>query len=107
MQLFATNYLERFASGNTERLRSLDFYFRSVLSRVNKARIAKNRIFQFLLKEGKQSEDAAKLIAKIMSNISGTVSIEDKAKCIEIMYELNKLYKLNLPLTIHLVEERG
>jgi predicted DNA-binding WGR domain protein len=106
MQLFATNYLERFASGNMERMGSLVFYFRSVLSRVNKARTAKNRVFQFLLKEGKQSEEAAKLVANIISNVSATVSIDDKAKCIEIMYELNKLYKLDMPIIIHPVEER-
>ena len=106
MQLFATNYLERFASGNLEKMGSLDHYFRSVLSRVNKARVAKNRVFQFLLKEGKQSAVSAKLVAKIISNVSATVSIEDKAKCIEIMYELNKLYTLEMPITIHPVEER-
>ena len=106
MQLFATNYLERFASGDIERIEKLDFYFRSVLSRVNKARVAKNRVFKFLLNEGKRSEDAAKLVAKIINNISATVSIEDKAKCIEIMFELNNLYNLDVPLTIHPVEER-
>jgi len=106
MQLFATNYLERFASGDIKKIEALDLYFRSVLSRVNKARVAKNRIFQFLLKEGKQSEEAAKLINKIISNVSATVSIDDKAKCIEIMYELGRLYKLEIPMLIKPVEER-
>ena len=77
-----------------------------MLSRVNKARTAKNRVFQFLLKEGKQSEEAARLINKIISNLSATVSIEDKAKCIEIMYELGRLYKLEMPMIIQAVEER-
>jgi hypothetical protein len=106
MQLFATNYLERFATGDIKKIEALDLYFRSVLSRVNKARVAKNRVFQFLLKEGKQSEEAAKLISKIISNVSATVSIDDKAKCIEIMYELGRLYKLDLPMLIKPVEER-
>ncbi|MGC4035961.1 MAG: WGR domain-containing protein [Chitinophagaceae bacterium] len=107
MQLFATNYLERFAAGNVERIEGLTFYFRSVLSRVNKARTAKNRVFQFLLKEGKQSEIMATIIAKIITDISATVSIEDKAKCIEIMYELNKIYKLEMPMIVHAIEERN
>jgi hypothetical protein len=106
MQLFATNYLERFATGEIKKIEALDLYFRSVLSRVNKARVAKNRVFQFLLKEGKKSEEAAKLISKIISNVSATVSIDDKAKCIEIMYELGRLYKLELPMMIKPVEER-
>lgn len=107
MQLFATNYLEQFATGNPERIGALEFYFRSVLSRVNKARVAKNRIFRFLLNEGKKSEAAASVISRIITDISATVSIEDKARCIEIMYELNKLYKLDLPLAIDAVEERN
>ena len=106
MQLFATNYLERFASGDVKKIEALDLYFRSVLSRVNKARIAKNRVFQFLLNEGKRSEEAAQLISKIITNVSATVSIDDKAKCIEIMYELGRLYKLELPMMIKPVEER-
>jgi hypothetical protein len=106
MQLFATNYLERFAGGNTERIKALDFYFRSVLSGVNKARVAKNRVFLFLLKEGKKSEAAAGIIAKIVSNISATISVGDKEKCIEIMYELNNLYSLELPIVFQKVEER-
>jgi len=106
MQLFATNYMERYAGGDMKKIEGLEFYFRSVLSRVNKARVAKNRVFQFLLKEGKQSQEAAKLICKIISIISATVSIDDKAKCIEIMYELGKLYQLDLPMVMQPVEER-
>jgi predicted DNA-binding WGR domain protein len=107
MQLFATNYLERFATGNIKKIGALEFYFSSVLSRVNKARVAKNRVFQFLLNEGKKTEEAARIINKIISNISATVSIDDKAKCIEIMYELGKLYKLEQPMVIQEVEERA
>ena len=106
MQLFATNYLERFASGDVKKIEALELYFRSVLSRVNKARVAKNRVFQFLLNQGKQSEEAANIINKIISNISATVSIDDKAKCIEIMYELGRLYKLDQPMMMQPVEER-
>jgi len=107
MQLFATNYLERFAAGSPEKLAALEFYFRSVLTRVNKARVAKNRIFRFLLREGKQSETAARLVAQIITDVSATVSIGDKAKCIEIMYELNALYDVELPMVLHAVEERS
>src|SRR5688572_6830118 len=106
MQLFATNYLERFASGDVKKIEALEFYFRSVLSRVNKARVAKNRVFQFLLKEGRESEEAAKVVSKIISNISATVSIDDKGKCIGIMYELGRLYRLEQPMIMQPVEER-
>ncbi len=98
MQLFATNYLERFATGEINKLQSLEFYFRSVLTRVNKARTAKNRIFTFLLAEGKKSQELATFVNTLIAVISATVSIEDKAKCIEILYELNKLYNVKTPV---------
>jgi hypothetical protein len=106
MQLFATNYLDRFASNDLAKLRALEFYFRSVLTRVNKARVAKNRIFRLLENEGKQSEAAAQFVAGLISQISATVSIEDKAKCIEIMLALQALYNVQTPMIRKPVEER-
>ena len=106
MQLFATNYLERFAVNDLSRLQSLAFYFRSVLTRVNKARVAKNRIFHFLGEEGKKSEAAANFVADLISQISVTVSIEDKAKCIEILLTLQSLYDVETPVIRKPVEER-
>lgn len=101
VQLFATNYLERFASNNTEKLKNLDFYFRSALTRVNKGRNAKSRIFHFLHQEALKSVDSAVVVADILRDVSATVSIEDKATCIGIMQNLQKQFgDLNLPIKI-------
>ena len=48
MQMFVTNYLETYAVDDEERLSKLIPYFVTVLSGVNKGRVAKKRIFQFL-----------------------------------------------------------
>ncbi|MVT11177.1 HEAT repeat domain-containing protein [Chitinophaga tropicalis] len=93
MQLFATNYLEQYATGNLPYLKELEHYFRSVLSRVNKARIAKERIFSFLEKEALQSAEAAAYIGGIIADISATVSIGDKARCITIMRNIHQRYE--------------
>ncbi|MEO7768779.1 MAG: hypothetical protein ABIS01_15220, partial [Ferruginibacter sp.] len=106
MQLFATNYLERFAADDVGKIQSLDFYFRSVLTRVNKSRIAKNRIYQFLLQEGRKSEVAAKIIGGILSDVSAIAAIGDKAKCIDIMMQLKALYDVATPLRIKEMEIR-
>ncbi|MDA3615775.1 WGR domain-containing protein [Polluticaenibacter yanchengensis] len=98
MQLFATNYLERYAIDNLSKLEQLSYYFKSVLTRVNKARTAKNRIFKFLLTEGVKSEAAARFVAGIITDISATVSIEDKAKCIEILHAIHKIYHVETPV---------
>lgn len=106
MQLFATNYLERFAADDVSKLQSLEFYFRSVLTRVNKARVAKNWIFRFLQEEGRKSEAAARFVTALISQVSATVSIEDKAKCIEILLALQSLYDVQTPVKRKGVEER-
>jgi hypothetical protein len=106
MQLFATNYLERFAADNLERIQQLEFYFRSVLTRVNKSRVAKKRIYHFLYTEGVKNEAAARLVGGILSDISATMAIGDKAKCIEILLQLQALYQVETPLTVKETEIR-
>ncbi|MEO6720123.1 MAG: WGR domain-containing protein [Ferruginibacter sp.] len=106
MQLFATNYLERFAADDVEKLQSLDFYFRSVLTRVNKSRIAKNRIFLFLLQEGRKSEAAAIAVSAILSDLSAIAAIGDKAKCIDVLIQLKALYDVATPVIVKEVEVR-
>ncbi|MGC4100949.1 hypothetical protein [Ferruginibacter sp.] len=106
MQLFATNYLQRFATDDAEKIQSLDFYFRSVLTRVNKSRVAKNRIYQFLLEEGRRSEAVAKVVSNILSDVSAIAAIGDKAKCIDILLQLKALYDVATPVTIKETEIR-
>ncbi len=107
VQLFATNYLERFAAGDITKLQNLNFYFRSVLTRVNKGRSSKARVFRFLHQEALKSEEAAILISDIFRDISATASIEDKATCIRIMRDLQtKFEHLPLPLTVLDFEDR-
>lgn len=85
LQLFATNYLESFAAGQVERLRALRLYFVSVLSRVNQARLAKRRVHDFLRAEAKKSAEAATVISEILSRVSATVAIGDRARAIETL----------------------
>lgn len=107
VQLFATNYLERFAADDINKLQNLNFYFRSVLTRVNKGRSSKSRVFRFLHQEALKSEEAAIIISDIFRDISATASIEDKATCIRIMRDLQtKFEHLPLPLTVLDFEDR-
>ena len=92
IQFFVTNYLNTYATDNLPKLKELDFYFRSVLTRVHKARIAKQRIFEFLHQEGKKSEEAAIFVTEIIDAVSATVTIQDKANCISILTDLKTLY---------------
>lgn len=101
IQLFVTSYLEEYATDKPEKLKELEFYFRSVLSRVNKARTAKNRIFTFLEKEGRKNTESAEIVSKILDDLSATTAIQDKAKCINIISELKMIYpQLNVHLKL-------
>lgn len=101
MQLFVTSYLEEYASDKPEKLKELEFYFRSVLSRVNKSRTAKNRILSFLEKEGRKNKESAETVSKILDDLSATSAVQDKAKCIDIISELKMIYpQLNVHLQL-------
>ena len=88
IQLFATNYLERFGTGNPERIAELDLYFRTVLSRIGAGRVAKKRVLTFLEKEALADETVARQVAPLLVHQSGTVAIQDKAEMIRILHLL-------------------
>jgi hypothetical protein len=105
VQLFATNYLEAFAAGSIERLRALEPYFLGVLSRVNRGRVAKARVFAFLKAEAEKSPEAAQLVATLMTRQSLTMAVGDKAASIESMVAVARRFAdtqlpQTLPITI-------
>ncbi|MGK7926624.1 MAG: hypothetical protein AB4290_15525, partial [Spirulina sp.] len=101
MQMFATHYLQNYAAGNCDRLAELKPYFIAVLSGVNRGRVAKQRIFNFLQEEAKKSETAAKIVAEILTRQSLTVAIGDKANAIQTMLQIRKTHpEIELPLQI-------
>ncbi len=101
MQLFATNYLENYAGNNPERLRELMPYFVTVLCQVNRGRIAKQRVFAFLEAEAQKSEEAARIVAEILTRQSVTMAIGDKATAIQTMLRIHQTYpQIPLPIQV-------
>ncbi len=99
MQLFASHYLERYACDNPQRLAQLAPYFLAVLNKVNKGRIAKQRIYHFLEAEALKTSEAAHIIAPIVARQSVSMAISDKAATIRIMARIQQLYpEVELPL---------
>jgi len=106
MQLFATNYLQTYAADNPEKLRQLQPYFITVLSGVNRGRIAKEKVFAFLEKEAEKSEQAAEIVAEILTRQSLTIAIGDKAKSIQTMLKIKQQYPhISLPIQVKNVVE--
>lgn len=101
VQALVTNYLNLYASGNAGLIRELEFYFRSVLTRVNKARVAKNRIFTFIKEEILKNEEVAAALVPVLDDISAQSTVQDKAACIHILSEAKAKYPhLDMHLTI-------
>ncbi len=101
LQLFATNYLADYAADNLERLHALTPYFVRVLSAVNRGRVAKARIFDFLRQEALKSETAARLVSEMLIRQSLTIAIGDKATALELMVQIHHTYPaISLPLKI-------
>jgi predicted DNA-binding WGR domain protein len=107
LQTFATNYLERYAADNPERLKALQHYFLSVLSRVNKARVAKGRVLAFLTAEAQKSEAAARIVTEILTRQSATMAIGDKAATLEAMLKIKSIFpQLAMPIQVKQPEVR-
>jgi predicted DNA-binding WGR domain protein len=107
LQTFVTNYLERYAVNDPARLRGLKHYFISVLSRVNRARVAKSRVLTFLSAEAAKSEEAAQIVAEILTRQSVTLAIGDRAAAIETMAQIRRCYEaVSLPIQLKPVQVR-
>ena len=105
VQLFATHYLERFASGEPERIAGLDLYFRTVLSRIGAGRVAKQRVLAFLEKEALADQAVAVQVNALLGRQAGTVAIQDKAEMIRILNTLRLAWpELVGPLKVKTVE---
>jgi hypothetical protein len=101
LQLFATNYLDRFAAGQPDRLAELVPYFTAILSRVNKGRVAKIRTLDFLEREALASREAAAIVAPLLARQVLTLSIENKAALIATMVRvLAKYPDVTFPLAV-------
>ena len=101
MQLFASQYLENYAAGNPTRLAELTPYFGRVLAQVNRARVAKERIFNFLAAEAMQSVEAAQLVAEVLTRQSGSIAMGEKARSIETLLKIHQRYpELAVPITV-------
>ncbi|MCP4220061.1 MAG: WGR domain-containing protein [bacterium] len=101
LQLFVTNYLARYAGGSPERLKELSGYFISVLSRVNKGRAAKSRILAFFREESLKNKEIAAILSAVLTRVSATCAIGDKAECIDLMRDISYAYPdIDLPVKV-------
>ncbi|WNG50624.1 hypothetical protein F0U60_45730 [Archangium minus] len=100
VQLFATNYLDRFASGNPALVEQLTPYFTRVLSQVNKGRVARQRVLGFLQREGRSTEASGRVAMEVLHRMSATIAIEHRAAALEAMLSIAKAQP-SIPVPFH------
>jgi hypothetical protein len=107
VQLFATNYLERFASGKPALVEQLVPYFIRVLSQVNKGRVARQRVLGFLQREGRGTEANGRVAMEVLHRMSATIAIEHRAAALEAMVAIARAQPaIPIPFHIRPVEVR-
>lgn len=107
LQLLATAYLERYAADHPERLESLSLYLVTVLGQVNKGRVAKARVLQFLEQEALKSEASARIIAQVLEQQSGTIARSYHGQVLALMVKLHRAWpQVPLPIRVQTVAER-
>lgn len=92
LQLYTTNYLERYAAGNLEHLKTLRHYFKTILMQINKGKTAKARLYKFLEQQAMEGEAYGAYVASILDEVVLTIAILDKAKCIQILHKIQSTY---------------
>lgn len=101
VQVFATAYLEQFASGKPDMIQTLHPYFVTLLSQVNKGKTAKKRVMQFLKTESLRDETIAATAVEIFSRVSVSVAISERAGCITALRDIQQKFKsIQSPLKI-------
>lgn len=83
MQLFVSSWLASASAGDLSKLERLEPYFLNVLSQVNRGRVVKNRVLEFLRAQAQLSEAIAAFVARLFVRQVLTVAIADKAQYIE------------------------
>lgn len=92
IQLFASGLLETHAEGRLDLLAELIPFCTRVLTRVWQGRAAKARVLAYLQREGRRSEEAAKLVLPLLESLSATIAVSDRAACLLTLRDLQSAY---------------
>ncbi len=97
--------LDRYAT-DLEKLRVLVPYFATVLSQVNRGKVAKERVIALLRREAGKSQEAATVLAPLLDRQSATAAITQKYPLIATMVDVHHLYP-DVPLPISVIPPKG
>jgi hypothetical protein len=101
LQLLVSGMLAHHVAGDLARITALAPYLVTVLSQVNRGKVAKARVIELLRHEATRSIEAAAVIAPILDRQSATIAITQKHPLIATMVDVRAHYPdVPLPITI-------
>ena len=99
VQLFVSGFLKEYATDQTAIILSLQPYFTTVLSQVNRGRLIKDRVISFLFHEAQKNTEVAKMVAELFTDQSISRVIADKMQYIKTLFELQTQHThINTPV---------
>jgi hypothetical protein len=101
IQLLVSSMLEAHVAADLERVRVLAPYLVTVLSQVNRGKIAKERVIALLRKIATHSHEHAAVVAPILERQSATIAVTQKHPLIATMVDVKEAFPdVPLPITI-------
>lgn len=101
IQLLVSELLDAHVAGQLDRLRALVPYLITVLSQVNRGKVAKQRVIALLRREAARSAEAAAIIAPILERQSATAATSQKHPLIATMVDVRARFpEIALPITV-------
>ena len=97
--------LDRYAT-DLDKLKALVPYFATVLSQVNRGKVAKERVLALLRREAAKSHEAAAVFAPLLDRQSATMAVMQKHPLIATMVDVHHLYP-DVPLPISVIAPKG
>lgn len=89
IQLYTTNYLNKYAFNNMDLLQHLKPYFKRILSTINTRRAAKLRVVHFLEKQANEGEAQARYVAEILNEVLGTIAVRENESYVTMLYDIH------------------
>jgi hypothetical protein len=91
LQLLVSGLLDH-VTGDLERLRAVVPYLVTVLSQVNRGRVAKQRVMSLLRREAARTPEAAALLVPVLDRQSVTIAITQKHPIIATLVEIHEAH---------------
>jgi hypothetical protein len=97
--LLVSGYLESYAAGNPGYIRGLFPYFRAVLGQVNRGRVARVRVLEFLKEQAVASDEVAEEVLPLLHRTTATIAVEARALALEAIAAIHRAHpSLPIPL---------